>query len=81
MDSSVAALLTDRFYGLENPRTGRATLHELTPVVVKAMCAVICGADSWVDVGIFGKSMENWPSQLPALPNGVPSHDTLGYDR
>lgn len=78
MDSSIAALLTERFSGLEDPRTGRATRHELIDVVVIAICAVICGADSWVDVEMFGKSKKNWLSQLLALPNGIPSHDTFG---
>ena len=78
MDSSIAALLTERFSGLEDPRTGRATRHELIDVVVIAICAVICGADSWVDVEMFGKSKKDWLSQLLALPNGIPSHDTFG---
>ena len=78
MDSSIIALLTERFSDLEDPRTGRATLHQLIDVVVIAICAVICGADSWVDVEMFGKSKKNWLSQLRALPNGIPSHDTFG---
>ena len=78
MDSSIIALLTERFSDLEDPRTGRATRHELIDVVVIAICAVICGADSWVDVEMFGKSKKNWLSQLLALPNGIPSHDTFG---
>ena len=41
MDSSIAALLTERFSGLEGPRTGRATRHELIDVVAIAICTVI----------------------------------------
>lgn len=78
MDSSIVALLTERFSGLEDPRTARAIRHELIDVVVIAICAVICGADSWVDVEMFGKSRKNWLSQLLALPNAIPSHDTFG---
>ena len=78
MNSSIASLLMERFSGLEDPRTGRATRHELIDVVVIAICAVICGADSWVDVEMFGKSKKKWFSQLLALPNGIPSHDTFG---
>ena len=78
MDSSIAALLTERFSALEDPRTGRAKRHNLTDVVTIAICAVICGADSWVDVEMFGKSKEEWLSRLLDLPNGIPSHDTFG---
>ena len=56
MDSSAVALLTDRFANLTDPRTGSAKRHKLIDVIVIAICAVICGADSWVDVEMFGKS-------------------------
>ena len=78
MDSSIAALLKERFSALEDPRTGRAKRHNLIDVVVIAICAVICGADSWVDVEMFGKSKKDWLSRLLDLPNGIPSHDTFG---
>ena len=74
MDSSAVALLTDRFASLQDPRTGRAKRHEFIDVIVIAICAVICGSDSWVDVEIFGKSKKAWLSGLLNLPNGIPSH-------
>ena len=40
-----------------------------------AICAVICGADSWVYVELFGKSKEEWFRSFLDLPNGIPSHD------
>lgn len=78
MNSSTLALLTDRFASLKDPRTGRAKRHNLMDVIVIAICAVICGADSWVDVEMFGKSKKDWLSRMLALPNGIPSHDTFG---
>ena len=78
MDSSAVALLTDRFASLQDPRTGRAKRHEFMDVIVIAICAVICGSDSWVDVEIFGKSKKAWLSRLLKLANGIPSHDTFG---
>ena len=66
MSSPIVALLTDRFASLKDPRTGRAKRHKLMDVIVIAICAVICGADSWVDV------------EMLELPNGIPSHDTFG---
>ena len=78
MDSSAVALLTDRFASLQDPRTGRAKRHEFMDVIVIAICAVICGSDSWVDVELFGKSKKAWLSRMLNLPNGIPSHDTFG---
>ena len=78
MSSPILALLTDRFASLKDPRTGRAKRHQLIDVIVIAICAVICGADSWVDVEMFGKAKKDWLSRLLELPNGIPSHDTFG---
>ena len=78
MNSSTVALLADRFASLKDPRTGRAKRHKPIDVIVIAICAVICGADSWVDMEMFGKSKEDWLSRLLELPNGIPSHDTFG---
>ncbi|NER26055.1 MAG: ISAs1 family transposase, partial [Symploca sp. SIO1C2] len=41
-------------------------------------CAAICGADNWVAIELFAKSKEAWFKKFLALPNGIPSHDTLG---
>ena len=43
-----------------------------------ALCAVLCGADSWVDVELFGRAKEAWLRTFLSLPNGIPSHDTFG---
>ena len=43
-----------------------------------AICAAICGADSWVDVEMVGKSKKDWLSRLLDLPNGIRSHDIFG---
>ena len=72
MYSTSVALLTDRFSSLQDPRTGRAKRHNLIDVIVIAICAVICGADSWVDVEMYGKSKREWLSRLLKLPQRHP---------
>jgi len=47
-------------------------------VLVLVILAVICGADSWVDVNLFGKAKKEWLESFLELPNGIPSHDTIG---
>jgi predicted transposase YbfD/YdcC len=46
--------------------------------LVIALCAVICGADTWTEIELFGKSKLAWLRTFLALPNGIPSHDTFG---
>ena len=41
------------------------------------MCAVLCGAQGSVDMGLFAKSKEPFLRGFLRLENGVPSHDTF----
>ena len=70
--------ISAHFANLEDPRTGPAVRHQLMDVLVIAICAVICGADTWVEVEQFGHSKQQWLQEFLELPNGIPSHDTFG---
>ena len=52
-------------------------MHELRDTLVIWICAVICGADSWVEMEAYGRAKEKWLRQFLALPHGIPSHDTF----
>ena len=41
------------------------------------MCAVLCGGQGSVDMGLFAKSKEPFLRGFLRLENGVPSHDTF----
>lgn len=43
-----------------------------------ALCAVLCGADSWVDVAEWAEDNEAWLKRYLVLEHGTPSHDTFG---
>jgi predicted transposase YbfD/YdcC len=70
--------LLEHFADLPDPRVARTRRHDLLDILTIALCAVICGADSWVDVALFGRAKERWLRRFLALPNGIPSHDTFG---
>ena len=78
MDSTPAASLIERFSMFVDPRDDRAKRHSLIDIIVIAVCAVIGGADLWVDVEWFGKSKRDWFQRLLEPRNGIPSHDTFG---
>ena len=61
-----------------DPRVKRTRRHELMDLLVIALCAVISGADNWVDVVQFGKAKKDWFATFLKLPNGIASHDTFG---
>lgn len=66
------------FDELEDPRRRQGQRHRLADVILIAVAAVICGADSWVEVELFGRAKERWLREFLELPNGIPSHDTFG---
>ncbi len=47
-------------------------------ILTIAICATICGADSWVHIELFGRSKLAWFQSFLELPHGIPSHDTFG---
>ena len=63
--------------GLADPRHGNAGLHDFYEILAIAMCAVLCGAQGSVDMGLFAKSKEPFLRGFLRLENGVPSHDTF----
>jgi len=67
-----------RFFGdLRDPRAANV-VHKLTDIFAIAICAVICGAEGWVDVELFARSKRAWLSTFLDLGQGIPSHDTFG---
>jgi len=70
--------LATSFASLLDPRVERTKHHQLLDIVLIAICAVVCGADGWVEVEAFGKTKKKWLKRFLALPNGIPSHDTFG---
>jgi len=63
---------------IRDPRIGNAKRHKLIDIFTIAICAVICGADNWSDIELFGKNKRAWLKKFLELPNGIPSHDTFG---
>jgi len=70
--------LQEHFAMLADPRVERTKRHQLLAIITIALCAVICGADTWVDVEEFGHAKRVWLETFLDLPNGIPSHDTFG---
>lgn len=66
------------FSKVSDPRVERTKEHKLIDMIAIAICAVICGAEGWVDIELFGKSKLPWLKTFLELPNGIPSHDTFG---
>ena len=69
--------LLDFFADLPDPRVERTKLHKLEDILTITICAVICGAEGWNEIELFGQSKRKWLETFLELPNGIPSHDTF----
>jgi len=78
MDVNAPCGLLRAFAQLEDPRMNRTKHHPLENILTIAICAVLCGADGWVDIAEFGRGKKDWFTTFLHMPKGIPSHDTFG---
>ncbi len=75
---TTSAIAVQRYFArLRDPRLNRCKRHALIDIIVITLCGVICGADDFQQVAAFGRRRKDWLQSFLALPNGIPSHDTL----
>ncbi|CAE6737009.1 ISAs1 family transposase ISTha2 [Paraburkholderia domus] len=60
-----------------DPRS-RTPSHDLTEMLVVALCAILSGADSWVAIQTWAEAKLDWLRGYLPLVNGIASHDTFG---
>jgi predicted transposase YbfD/YdcC len=66
------------FEQLQDPRVERTRKHLLGDILVIALCGTLCDCDSFVDIAEWARCKHDWLKSFLALPNGIPSHDTIG---
>ena len=77
MEMKQVLSLEKSFSCVQDPRVDRTKLHKLQDIIVIAICAVICGAETWEEIEQFGKEKREWLESILELSNGIPSHDTF----
>jgi predicted transposase YbfD/YdcC len=77
MESSTPQTLLQHFSALTDPRIERRKLHKLIDILAIAICATICGAETWEDLELFGNAKQQWFKSFLELEHGIPSHDTF----
>lgn len=69
--------LGDCFGELKDPRSGGARRHDLWEILMIALCAVLSGGQTAVDMAVFAEAKQEFLGNFLQLKNGVPSHDTF----
>lgn len=70
--------LFNHFITITDSRSEVNKAHKLIDIIMVAICAVLAGAESFVDMEDFGNTKKDWFKTFLELPNGIPSHDTFG---
>jgi predicted transposase YbfD/YdcC len=76
-ETTLPPLLT-HFVDLQDTRLERTKYHTLLDILGIALCATLSGANSIVAIEQFGRAKFEWLKTFLDLPNGIPSHDTIG---
>jgi predicted transposase YbfD/YdcC len=70
--------IIEHFEDMPDPRQQGKVLYPLAEIVLTSLCAIICGAESYVDIEEFGNAKIDFLKQFLPFKNGTPSHDTFG---
>ena len=76
--AQVTTSISEHFASLADPRKSGMVAHRLLDIITITVCAVICGANNWVEVALYAESKRAWLSRFLDLRHGIPSHDTFG---
>lgn len=66
------------FEELDDPRQRGKVAYPLDEMLLQCLLAVLAGADSWVEVALFGKRKLDFLRRFAAFEEGTPSHDQFG---
>ena len=70
--------MLELFGELEDPRCSINQKHLRGDLIVICICGVIAGADGPQAIGVWANANAQWLREYLELPNGIPSHDTIG---
>ena len=78
MEAGSRVRLMDVWVGVRDPRQAKKVEHDLVELLVVAVCAVLSGADGFVEIEAWAKEKLEWLRQYLKLERGIPCHDTFG---
>jgi len=78
MAAATSLCFDDHFEVVEDPRIDRSKRYALVDILFLSVTATLAGADGPSDIEQFGKEKIDWLRRFISLPQGIPSHDTIG---
>lgn len=77
MNKSESKTLLELMGELPDHRVGNAIRHNLVDIVAIGILAILCNANTFVGMHLFGETHEAELRELLELPHGIPSHDVF----
>ena len=65
------------FAELTDPRPSGSRRHDLLDVMMIALCTILSGGRTAVDMAVFAEAKQDFLGKFLQLRNGIPSHDTF----
>ena len=78
MATPISECLSGVFFSLQDPRQSGKVQHGLAETLVIIVCGLLVGADTLVEIEFWAKQKQDWLQRHLRLPQGIPSHDTMG---
>jgi predicted transposase YbfD/YdcC len=75
---SEAVVFLNHFRDLADPRQAGKVIYPLTEVLLLCLLAVLAGAETFVDIALFGEKKLDLLRRFLPFRDGTPSHDQLG---
>ena len=76
-EAEISGSIAEHFSKLQDTGLERTRLHKLSEILLIAICAIICNADTWKNVEAYGNAKIEWLKTFLILENGISSHDTF----
>jgi predicted transposase YbfD/YdcC len=78
METEGRLRIAEVLVGVRDPRQKAKVEHDLVEVLVVAVCGVLAGADTFVEIEAWAKEKLEWFRRYLKLESGIASHDTFG---
>ncbi len=78
METGKPVSLAEAFSIIVDPRVAGRSTHDLVEMLVVAICAMLCGADNFVEIHAWAEERLDWLRRFMKLEHGIASHDTMG---
>ena len=66
------------FEEVTDPRQHSKVLYPLSEIFLLVLCAVVCGANDWTSIALYGQKKLSALRRFLPFEHGTPSHDQLG---